>query len=171
MNSQDSVTRYMNAVVYGPLPTVDVSASEDWDYVATSDPEWPGHYYRHGDGVRLLKGKVRLSRTEYDWIPDEKAVAELKALMDSWRERGLSNFADSVEIQTGEEGETFSVYESLGASKRRQVSKTFSFSDVRFVKELPHDPVEGLRRLVSEPRANARIIGLGTAGLPTAESL
>jgi hypothetical protein len=163
----DAYTRVINTMLFGAPPAKEVGASEAWDYVVlkAGDKEYDGWYYRHGEGVRVLKTRVRITRTEYEWIPDEKAIAELKGLMDEWRARGLSNFATSVEEQEGEEGEAVSVYESLGKTKTKRLSKTFPLSAVKFYKELPYDPIKGLREVVSEPRQNARITNLSSPPL------
>lgn len=165
----DAILRAMNLMMYGAPPAKEVTAQDDWDYLTTNKPELPGHYYRQGDGVRLAKDHVTIRRDEYEWIPNEKAISELKALMASWRANGWGDLADTVETQyevDDDGGQIPSpVYESLGMSKHRQKHIKVPLSDVRFYKEMPYDPAKGLAYHVSEPRTNARITGLSTAGL------
>lgn len=165
MSDDNTFTRLINLHLYGAPPSKEVSAHDDWDYCVTADPELTGHFYRHGEGVKVLKRGVRFTQTEYDWIPNEEAQVQLRSLMDEWRAKGWTKFADEVETREefdGEESQSVSVYDSMGVSKSRRVSKTLPFSAVKFYKELPHDPVEGLRQAINQPRTNGRITNLST---------
>ena len=152
---------------YAPPPADEVTVNDKWDYLITVDPVINGErHFRRGQGVRVHKNHITLRHVSYDWIPDEQAINELKALMTKWREAGMGGFADAVETREVNDGEEYaeeSIYDSLGHSKETVSYSKVPIKKVRFFKEKPYDPSRGLAEIIREPRSNARIVGLNVA--------
>lgn len=163
----DRFTSYLNAMLFSPSPSDEVSASEDWDYLVANDPFVNGtRHFRKGKGVKVHKNHVTIRHNEYDWVPNEQAIAELKALMAAWRAGGLELYADAVEMREvfdGEESIEESIYDSLGESMATPRYFKVPIVKVKFYKERPCDPNRGLAELIKEPRSNAQIVGLSVA--------
>lgn len=159
----------------------EVAASDPWDYFITNDPRVNAgrRFWRDKcKSVEVLAAAVRVDIPRTEWVTADEAVAELRALMDSWRAKGWDGLAGAVELQTCNDDDcdsSASVYDELGGYKDFVETRLFPLSGCRFYKVSPAKSavlgadaalVYSILGTPSWHGRNAAIEGLSVTGLP-----
>jgi hypothetical protein len=126
----------------------EVSAEDYWHVVEVkNDPRVnaPRCFHRvNMEGVTVADGVLSFSVKERVFNPWPEAIAELKALMDSWRAKGWTAEADEVERpMCGDDDcgccHDRSIYDEMGYGGEVVVSLSFPLSDCKFLQHKSGD--------------------------------
>lgn len=125
------------------LPVAVVSPSERWDYFVAFDARIGGPNCFNRDeciGVLLNDDQtISFHVLEREWLPWTDAIAELKALMASWRAKGWGDAADEVERPMCGDDDCHcahgrSIYDEMGVSVEKFVPLCFYIPACSFYK-------------------------------------
>ena len=130
------------------IQKVEVKWSDKWEFVYQPNLS----IYRKRSELRKRNYANGVFTAEYHFlkdVPDEEAIVELKAFLQTWRDRGLDALADKVWTQTDWEGDEYPISKVL--TKKVPEMIKVRIEDAKFFIERELTPVEMKERGLKIP--------------------